>query len=294
MREIIQSRQNQKVRTVCALSEKKKRRESGLFRLDGIKLLTEAVSCGIRLHSVYVRVPYSAQIETVLAEAVSCGRLREEQIFDVSESVFEKMSEEKSPEGVLGVAYMPETLHRRLSLGDAERALASTDGRYPTLLLAESVRDPGNLGTVMRSCAALGIDVLVLSEDCADLYHPRTVRSAMGALFRLPTVTVGAGEFPDLISRLRRDGRRVYAAALRRDAESVGSFPLCVGDCFVIGNEGHGLSDATVEACDGAAIIPMRPGNESLNAAAAAAICIWETVRALPSASGGEKKEACE
>ena len=83
-----------------------------------------------------------------------------------------------------------------------------------------------------------------------------------------------------MITALRESGRQVYAAALREDAEEIGKLSLRRGDCFVIGNEGHGLCEATVRACTGSAIIPMREGNESLNAAAAAAICIWETVRA--------------
>lgn len=191
----------------------------------------------------------------------------------VSESVFEKLSEEQAPEGVITVLGFLRELHR----ADGGDTLPEREER---ILIVESIRDPGNLGTVIRSCAALGIDRLILSSDCAELYNPRTVRSAMGALFRLPTLEVAAEELPCWIGRLRASGRRVYAAALREDALPLGGFPLRAGDCFVIGNEGHGLSDATVAACDGCAVIPMREGNESLNAAAAAAICIWETVRA--------------
>ena len=82
-----------------------------------------------------------------------------------------------------------------------------------------------------------------------------------------------------LVRDMRARGRRIYAAALRDNVKVVGEFELCDGDCFIIGNEGHGLSDALIEASDGCAIIPMVEGNESLNAAVAAAICIWETVR---------------
>ena len=102
----------------------------------------------------------------------------------------------------------------------------------------------------------------------------------MGGLFKLKIDTVPAEQLPDAICSLREDGRRVYAAALHTEALELGSFELGQGDCFVIGNEGHGLSNATVSACDACAIIPMREGSESLNAAAAAAICIWETVKA--------------
>ena len=132
----------------------------------------------------------------------------------------------------------------------------------------------------MRSCAALGIDTLVLSHDCADIYNPKTVRAAMGALFRMPTLTVRQTELPEFVKLLRAKGRRVYAAALRENAERIGEMTLRHGDCFIIGNEGHGLTEEIIEASDGAAIIPMVEGNESLNASAAATVCIWEIVRA--------------
>ena len=151
--------------------------------------------------------------------------------------------------------------------------------------MAESLRDPGNLGTVIRTSAALGIDRLIITDDCADLYNPKTVRAAMGGLFSLDIDIVKQEELPILISSLinnenDKNNRRIYATALTDNAEKIGELKLSEGDAFVIGNEGHGLSEATVKAASGVAIIPMTEGSESLNAAAAAAICIWETVRA--------------
>lgn len=273
MKEWITSRQNPQIRWVCGLSEKKKRKDTGLFRFDGIKLLSEALMSDAELVSVFVRMPMNEKVHGLLKRAMENGRLSEEQIVEVSDSVFDKITDEKSPEGVVTVARQLQNLHMRQQANDA-----STLGAEQRILIAESLRDPGNLGTVMRSCAALGIDCLVMTADCADVYNPKTVRSAMGALFRLPTVTVAQDELPLWIEQLRMTGRRVFAAALRDDAQRIGELKLRQGDCFVIGNEGHGLSERTIEACDGTAIIPMKEGNESLNAAAAAAICIWETV----------------
>ena len=273
-KEIITSRQNPRVREVCALSEKKKRRAEGLFRFDGIKLFSEALANGIEIESVFVRHPLSAALERLVCDAVYSGQLDEERVIYVSDSVFEKLSEEKNPEGILCVARIPRRLHM---LSDGTCSQLGADER---LLIVQSLRDPGNLGTVIRSCAALGIDRLLISSDCADLYNPKTVRSAMGALFHLPILTVDENGVPDMIRALRESGRRVYAAALCEGALLIGSFKLSPRDCFVIGNEGHGLPTETVEACDAAAIIPMKEGNESLNAAAAATVCIWETVRA--------------
>lgn len=284
MKEIITSRQNPLIREVAALGEKKHRRQTGLFRFDGVKLLREALAARVAIRWVLVRMPCGSSVEDLLRQALEEGRLSEEQVVSVGESAFERLTDERAPEGVVTVAEMPHTLHRSADAAGA----ADLCGRKDRLLLAESLRDPGNLGTVMRSCAALGIDCLILTDDCAELYSPKTLRAAMGALFRLRTVTVPCEELPTLIGALREHGRQVFGAALRETAQVIGRMPLSEGDCFVIGNEGHGLSEACIAACNGAAIIPMREGNESLNAAAAAAICIWETVRAAESADEKE------
>ena len=270
-KEIITSRQNPLVKFVCGLADKKRRTESGLFRFDGIKLLLEAVSANVRIKHVICREPASDAVSGKVEELVASGRIDGECIVYVSESVFEKLSEEKSPEGVLTVAYRAE------DAGESGDALPPLNAR---ILVAEALRDPGNLGTVMRSCYALGIDRLVLTDDCADIYNPRTVRAAMGAVFRMPVQRVCSASLPSFIGELRRSGRAVYATALDESSVSISDLKLRVGDCFVIGNEGHGLTNATVKACTQSVIIPLREGAESLNAAAAAAICIWETVKA--------------
>ncbi len=281
MSERITSRQNPRVIAACGLLDKKQRKKTGLFRFDGIKLLREALAADTELVTVFVREPMTTELDACLQEAVGSGRLDEERVVFVTDSVFDKLSEEKNPEGVLCVAKQLVALH---GSADADRDI---DGIAPCerILLVEAMRDPGNLGTVLRSCAALGIDRLILTDDCADLYHPKTLRGAMGAVFRLPTLTVASDRMPQAIARLRASGRRVYATALHEDALTIGAMPLGQGDCFVIGNEGHGLSQQTVEACTASAVIPMREGNESLNAAVAAAICIWETVKCSQSES---------
>ncbi len=269
MKEIITSRQNPRIKEVMALADKKARKKSGLFRFDGIKLFCECLGRA-EISSAFVREPMGSALSEVLADAISRDFLTQEQIIYVSEGVFDKLSEENAPEGIITVCKNPKGLH----------GIYGTEGVAigERLLLAESIRDPGNLGTVIRSCASLGIDTLIISADCAELYNPRTVRSAMGALLRQRILI--AEELSEVIGELRLSGRCVYATALHTDALRIGKMPIRRGDCFVIGNEGHGLSQKIIDACDGCAVIPMTEGSESLNAAAAAAICIWETVRA--------------
>lgn len=270
----ITSRQNKVVKQVCGLLEKKERRAAGLFRFDGIKLLCEAVQKGLRIENVIISDKVRPAILSKVEELDGSGMLDKVKVTFVCEDVFLKMSEENSPEGIITVAAFPSNI--KSDIGEAEKYFV--DGKEK-IILAESLRDPGNLGTVIRSAAALGIDRLIITDDCADLYNPKTVRAAMGAIFSLKIDVVGASELPKLILSLREAGRKIYAAALAKDAKKIGEMELVSGDAFVIGNEGHGLSQAVIEASDGSAIIPMSEGSESLNAAAAAAICIWETVR---------------
>ena len=141
-------------------------------------------------------------------------------------------------------------------------------------MLLESVRDPSNLGAIIRSAAALGLDRLILSADCADIYSAKTVRASMGTLFSQRIDRTDA--LPAYIACLRQSGRRVFAAALDESAQQLGSFDVLPGDCAVIGNEGHGLSQDTIKACGQTVYIPMTDRAESLNAAVASALLMWE------------------
>ena len=269
-KEVIRSRQNRVVKLVCSLERKKQREEAGLFRFDGIKLCREAIEKGI--------VPEYILVTESKADEL-CERIGYADVTVVSDDVFEKMSTERAPEGVITVARMLDRLHKSVVVSGTGEASSLPDGSERVFLL-ESVRDPGNLGTIIRTAASLGIDRLVLSSDCADVYNPKTIRAAMGAMFMLKTDTVEDGRTAEYIRILRKNcGRRIFGAALRSDAVSLLGASLLPNDVFVIGNEGHGLSQGVIDACDGCVIIPMREGCESLNAAMAAGILMWETVR---------------
>lgn len=275
-KEVITSRQNPTVKRICSLLDKKSRRAEELFRFDGIKLFCEALDKGLEVRYVLLSSDAPSSAWGLVEKAVDNKRIALDRVTVVSGELFSKVSEEKSPEGIVTVASFMPKKHRMLPASEATEYSPDPAER---LLIAESLRDPGNLGTVIRSCRALGIDRLVISDDCADIYSPKVIRAAMGGLFALCIDVIPAASLPDAVRSLRRGGRAVYATALRKDAREIGALELKRGDCFVIGNEGHGLSQTLIDACDACAIIPMTEGSESLNAAAAAAICIWETVR---------------
>ncbi len=271
-RQTITSRQNPLVKFVCGLVDKKKRTKEGLFRFDGVKLFDEAARSGLEFKHIICREPLNSYVQGLIASALENGYISDDSIIYVSDSVFEKLSEEHSPEGIICVAYQPKTLH-----ADCCTELPAKNEK---IIIFESMRDPGNLGTVIRSAYALGIDRIILTDDCADIYNSKAVRAAMGAIFRMPTLTVKVNELPQYIEALKGSGRRVFATALAESSVSIAELELVSGDCFVIGNEGHGLTRECIDACDASVIIPMRENAESLNAASAASICIWETVKA--------------
>ena len=263
-KDTLTSRQNALVTRISKLSDKKYRDAEGLFRIDGVKLFEEAAKSAVKFEYIFIATSkwdkITAQLENELEDANGT-------VIPVSDEVLSKLTDESAPQGIVAVA-------RKFALCDRE---IPQNGDFRSLYLS-SVRDPGNLGTMIRTAYAFGVDRVFMSSDCADIYSPKTVRAAMGTLFRQP-ISVVTDEL-DFAGRMKASGCALYAAALRRDALKLGGFDVPSRVCFAIGNEGHGLSDDFIDACTGAVFIPMNDGCESLNAAAAANIIIWEMCRA--------------
>ncbi len=265
----IVSRQNKQVVFLGKLGERKHRVKAGFFRFDGVKLFSEAVLCGHDIAYIYLRETESRRLLSLIFERKE--RLENTEVFILADDVFDKLSEERAPEGMISVAPFP-AIHGGMEvLG----AYAKKDEKR--IFLLESVRDPGNLGTILRSASAFGVDLLVVSRDCADLYNPKTVRGAMGALFR-QNICV-ADDLCEAIGILRKNGRRVLAATLDAYSSAINESVPSPHDCVIVGNEGHGISESAVRSCDGSIIVPMEAGSESLNAGVAASVLMWEQYR---------------
>ena len=270
--EIIRSRQNKNIVELCKLTDRKAREATKTFRFDGIKLLEEAIKNDVEICAVFLSS--SAQERVLDFLRGRFGGAYEDKIekcFVVSDDIFDKISEEKSPEGVITIAKYIDKLQKNATIYNS---VHFSELKNESIVLLESVRDPSNVGAIIRSAAAIGIDRLILSADCADIYHPRAVRSSMGTVFNQRIDRVS--DLTTVIGGLRNDDRRVFAATLSEDAVSLGAFAPRKGDCVVIGNEGHGLTESVVDACDHAVIIPMTSRAESFNAAVAASILMWE------------------
>ena len=260
----ISSKSNSLIVRIAKLKDKKYRRAEGLFRFDGIKLFEEAVSSGAPVEYVFIKESASERFKDAVEKSnVRCC------LYIVSDDAFSKLTDELAPEGIITVCRELEGVRKA---NDYTKLSKEISGR--TVLMLESVRDAGNMGTIIRSARAFGIDVLVVSSDCADVYNSKTVRGAMGALFTQEIVAVES--VADAVRALRVGGVRVFAAALERDARRLGSFELERGDVILVGNEGHGLSKEAIDACNECLYIPMEQGSESLNASIAASVCMWE------------------
>lgn len=276
---IITSRQNAQVSLACKLGEKKHRQSEKLFRFDGIKLFCEAVKRGVEPVFVLVDESQKAALDAKARSLYGLGFADVScRILHLSHDLFVKISDENAPEGIICVAKYIDKFHKIATIDsrtpDLMRILSPESG---SVLLCESLRDPGNVGTVIRTAYAFGIDWLILSADCADLYNPKVLRGAMGTLFSQRILRVD--DLAGAVELMRGQGRRVYAAALDEHAMQLGSFAFGKADSAVIGNEGHGLSEAVLKACDASVYIPMAGDAESLNASVAASVLMWEMCR---------------
>lgn len=240
--EIIRSRQNERIKRFLALaSDGKARQEAGEYVCAGEKLLGEAAASGAEITCVLAEAP---------VEGMPCRLVAPELLRAVS-----PLKNSPGPVFTVRMRDIPpaETLRR--------------------VIVLENVQDPGNVGTVLRTADAFGIDLVVLCGACADPYNPKTARASMGAVFRQPVIRTETAGLPALLG-----GLPLYGAALAADAMDLRDLPK-TGLALAVGNEGQGLSAELLALCAGTARIPMRPRAESLNAGVAAAVAMWEMVR---------------
>ncbi len=257
--ETITSRNNPKIVSCAKLAQKKHRDSEQLFFFEGRKLMQEAVNANAPIISVF----YTEKNREFIK---SLGGNFEK--ISVSDEVYEKISEENSPSGIFCVARHLDRIKKISKITNEEIA---------NPFIAVSVRDPGNLGTIIRNAAAMGIGTLILSSDCADVYNSKCVRAAMGALFRMRILLVS--EINSAPSALSERGINVYAATLHTSSVELHKMRELDNVCFAVGNEGHGLDSEFINECAGCVTIPMVKGCESLNVSLASSILMWEQFR---------------
>jgi TrmH family RNA methyltransferase len=248
--EAISSRKNQYIVRLRNLSgDGAFRREQGEFLCDGIKLLREALEKGAQVRSVLWK-----------GQAVAMPGLDSTRQYVAEPELFDYASPMKNSPGPLFTVAIPDE---------------SGKDKIKNAIVLENVQDPGNVGTVLRTAKAMDIDTVILVGACADVYSPKTVRATMGAIFRqriLHTDIKGLQALAD------ENGLKLYGAALSQKAVDIRKLEI-KNAMVCVGSEGQGLSRELLESCDGELIIPMSPDSESLNAAVAASLIMWEMAR---------------
>ncbi len=271
-KELITSKSNPTVVKLSKLGTKKYRELEGLFTADGEKLFFEAVSSKLDIEFVVMSASFAESGKDRIREALERESYTDVTLLTLADDVFEKITAEKSPQGVITVAKTIDFSKKYNKIYNNEKFFTSPRN----LVMLSDLQDPGNLGTVLRCAAAFELDALYVCKGCVDLFSPKTVRGAMGALFKQPVKT--ADDAVDEIRLLRATGVKVYAAALDRNAVELDKLKLSPDEsvCFVIGNEGNGLREEVINECDGTVFIPMSENTESLNASVASALFMWE------------------
>ena len=254
----ITSRDNPLVKHLKALNRLPKYRlETGEFAAEGERLFDEAMRSGLSVTAV-LSLPSFAQSRRGDFDRLSAQGAR---IALTSDYVIGAVSDLDSPPGAVFSAKRPSW------------PLSGLSGRK--FIVLDSVQNPGNVGAILRCADAFGIDGILCRGECADAFSPKTVRAAMGAAFRVPSVKT---ELPELMAFTRKNGLKLIASALSDNAADIGDmrFDHCA---VVIGNEGGGISEEVLSSCDAVFRIPMRGRAQSLNASAAAAIITWEMTK---------------
>ena len=268
---MITSASNEKVKRIVAYNAKNRlRKEDKVFIVEGIRMQVEIPKDLIL--ETYVSETFLSKAsdkEREYLESLPCG------YEEVSDAIFKKMSDTKAPQGILSLVKQLEYKDEDLFKPALNRDGSST-GLNPLILVLEGIQDPGNLGTIFRSAEGAGITGIYMSNDCADVYNSKVVRSTMGAIFRQPFKY--SDDLAGTIKDLKNKGIVCYAAHLKGKC-NYDELDFKKGTAFFIGNEGNGLSKEIADLADEYLLIPMLGQVESMNAATSSAILGFEAAR---------------
>lgn len=251
---IITSRENKIFKLAKILKSQKGRVEKGLFMIEGFRIVKDALAKGINAECIIVKDG------TELDFKADCP------VYFLAPKLFSEISETVTPQGVIAICPV-----KKCGLDD----VLSLDKKC--VIMCEALQDPGNIGTVIRTAHAADCGGVILTKGCCDLYNPKIVRATMSGMFSVP---VAFGEESEkVIEYFRANGYKIVAGALTEDAVDFYSANLSGKVLIIIGNEGNGVADKTLSLCDSVLKIPMRADAESLNAAVAGSVMIYEHLR---------------
>lgn len=259
---MITSNQNSKIKLVRALlGRAKERREAGAFVIEGVRLVEEAVKGDWRFESVL----YDETLSERGKLQVEGLRLKGVDVEEVSPSVMKSLSDTESPQGILAILQFSQSPILR-------QAQDSVSNHLNFILIPDQIRDPGNLGTLLRSAAASGVQAVLIPPETTDAFAPKVLRSGMGAHFRLPIQEMSWDEIEKVVAPMQ-----VYVAEM--DGQPCWETDLTKPIALIVGSEAEGASESARKLANGKISIPMKGGAESLNAGAAGSILMFEVMR---------------
>lgn len=254
--EIISSSENNKIKNLIKLQEKsRERKKQELFVIDGLREIKEALKGGIIIEEVFV-------CPDIVGENFS--DFSDIKTFYVSENIYRKISYKEKPAGVLAVAQS-----KSLELASLKM------NKNPLLVILEAVEKPGNLGAIVRSAYAAGVDAIILNDEQTDIYNPNVIRASEGLIFRLPVIIANR---ENTIKFLHEKNIKILAAALG-GAKNYVAANFKEPSAILLGTEATGLSKEWLDEADETIKIPMKGGIDSLNVSVSAAILIFEAWR---------------
>ncbi len=271
--ERITSVNNQRIKEVANLKQKKFRTESGTFFVEGLRAVREAVQ-----YAQVTDLFFTGGGETGTDEIINTVAGRDTKLFQVDEKVMAKLSDTKTPQGVLAVVRIPDNSLRQLQPGGLNiknQKSGEMDNNAPVVIL-DRVQDPGNMGTILRTADAAGALGVILLEGCVDVFSPKVVRASMGSLFHLPVLRDVTAE--EALTWCYRHGYEPAATAMK-GAANVYKTDLSRKTAFIFGNEANGVAEELQAAAETRLFIPMAGLAESMNVAMAAGVILFEGLR---------------
>ncbi len=255
----VTSRQNTLLKSMRQAFAHAETTEQGLVAIEGVKTIDEAIRSGLRVHAVTFSESGAVRAEHLLPQIPKAA-----EAIVVEDDIFKSIVETRTPQGVAAlVEFKPHTFESILSVNE------------PLLVIAHGLQDPGNLGTITRTAEAFGAAGLILCEGTVSRYNAKAIRASAGSSFRLPTVTA---KFDEVASRLRDSGIRLIGTS-SHEGGALPETDLAGGVAIVIGNEGAGLPKPVISKLDALLTIPHSSQVESLNAAMAASLILYEASR---------------
>lgn len=251
----ITSKDNDNIKLITSLfSSKKVRKANNLFAVEGLTLVLEAFEGNYKIEKIFLTerffTKHKEKINGILSEV--------KQSYFICDSIADKITETTTPQGVFAIFQ---------SKPDGINTIEEK-GQY---LILNQLQDPGNIGTIIRSAQAFGIDAIIMSEDCPDIFSSKIIRASMGGIFKQKIISCNIFE---IIHKIKALGMPVYATSLSDIAKPISEINLKQPCAVILGNEGNGISEQVIQECDESFLIPIL--SQSLNVSIAASIVAWE------------------